>query len=463
MQNEKGSFTNSLGFVMAAAGSAVGLGNIWRFPYLAAKNGGGLFLLVYILLVVTFGFSLLVTEVTIGRKTKKCSLLAYGKVNPKWKWLGSLATIIPFLIISYYGVIGGWVLKYFTVYVTGDGNDASSNTYFSEFLSQPVEPIIFMTVFILVTAFIVFRGINNGVERLSKIIMPILMLIIIGISIFTLTMSYTNDQGVTTTGIDGLLAYIVPDLSDITFGKFMHVLLDAMGQLFFSISVACGVMVSFGSYMNDKDNLIKSVGQIEIFDTFVAFMAGIMVIVPLFITQGREGMNASGPSLLFVSLPNVFSSLGTVGLILGGAFFIMVFFAAITSSVALMEGIISAFTEKYNLSRKKAVIIETIIVLVIGACVCLGYNLLYFDIDLPNGSDGQLLDIIDYISNYIMMPLVALFTCILIGWIAKPQFVIDEATKNGEKFKRRRIFTIMIKYIAPVLLIVLFLQSIGII
>lgn len=463
MQNEKGSFSNSLGFVMAAAGSAVGLGNIWRFPYLAAKNGGGLFLVIYIILVATFGFSLLITEVTIGRKTKKCSLLAYGKVNPKWKWLGSFATIIPFLIISYYGVIGGWVLKYFTLYVTGQGSDASSKTYFSEFLSHPVEPIIFMVVFILVTAFIVFRGVNNGVEKLSKIIMPILFLLIIGISIFTLTMSYTNDQGITTTGIDGLIAYIVPDLSDITFSKFMHVLLDAMGQLFFSISVACGVMVTFGSYMKDKDNIIKSVGQIEFFDTFVAIMAGVMVIVPLFITQGREGMNESGPSLLFVSLPNVFSSLGTVGLILGGAFFIMVFFAAITSSVSLMEAVISAFTEKYNISRKKAVIIETIIALGVGACVCLGYNLLYFDIELPNGSSGQILDIIDYISNYIIMPIVALFTCILIGWIVKPKYIIDEATRNGEKFKRSRIYSVMTKFIAPLLLIILFIQSLGII
>ena len=462
MQEKKSSFSSTLGFVLTTAGSAVGLGNIWRFPYLAAKNGGGLFLVVYLLLVATFGFALLVTEVAIGRKTKSSPIMAYEKVHPKFKSLGWFSLIIPFLILSYYGVIGGWVLKYFTMYVTGNGADAASTNYFSEYITQPVQPIVFMVIYTLLAAIVVFRGVNKGVERLSKIIMPILLLIVIGISIYTLTLSQTDSLGNTTTGIDGLLVYIIPDISNLTFSKFMHVLLDAMGQLFFSISVACGVIIAFGSYLGDKGNMIKCVGQIEICDTFVAVMAGIMVIVPIYVTQGREGMNASGPSLLFESLPSVFSSLGTGGLILGGAFFIMVFFAALTSSIAIMEAIIASLIDKFNISRKKAVIIEAAIMLAMGTTVCMGYNLLYFDVPLPNGSHGQLLDVIDYVSNSLAMPILAFLTCILIGWFTKPSYVIEEATKNGEKFRRRHIYSIVIKYVAPILLVVLFLQSLGI-
>lgn len=460
MQN-KGSFSSSLGFVLATAGSAVGLGNIWRFPYLAAKNGGGLFLVVYLILVATFGFTLLLTEIAIGRKTKKSPINAYRLINPKWSRLGNLSLMIPCFLLSYYGVIGGWVLKYSTLYLTGSGNNASNSGYFSDYISQPIQPVVYMIIFTLLTSFIVYRGVNNGIEKLSKIIMPILLILVVGISIYTLTLSHTDEFGNTRTGIDGLLAYIIPDLSDMTFKKFVSVLIDAMGQLFFSISVGAGVMITYGAYMNDKNNMIDNVAKTEACDTFVAIMAGIMVIIPVYVTQGREGMNSSGPSLLFESLPRVFSTLGTGGLLLGGVFFVMVFFAALTSSVSIMESIVASVMEKYNLSRTKTVIFETIILIIIGLAVCLGYNLFYFDITLPNGNHGQLLDVIDYITNNLLMPILTLLTCILIGWVVKPKFVIDEATKNGENFKNSRLYTIVVKYIAPILLIILFLQSFG--
>ena len=462
MEKKRESFSGSLGFILTAAGSAVGLGNIWRFPYLAAKNGGGVFLISYLVLVLTFGFTLLVTEIAIGRKTKRSPVSAYGEVHPKWKWVGGLTVMIPFLILSYYGVVGGWVLKYCTVYLTGQGSSATGD-YFSNYIAQPVQPVIFMAIYTLITAFVVYRGINKGIEKLSKIMMPILLVVIVGISIFVLTISRTNSAGETVTGIDGLVAYIVPDVSDLTVSGLMHVLLDAMGQMFFSISVASGIMIAYGSYCGDDNDLTKSVGLIEICDTFVAFMAGVMVIVPLFVVLGRDGMNASGPTLLFVAMPGVFAYMGIGGMILGGAFFIMIFFAAITSSVSMMEAVVSSLIEKFGMARNKAVFIQTGLILVLGIAVCMGYNILYFDITLPNGGSGQILDVLDYLSNNIMMPLVAIATCILIGWIVKPKYVIEESTKNGEKFRRQGLYVIMVRFVAPIFLIVLFLQSLGII
>lgn len=461
-EKERSSFSGALGFVMAAAGSAVGLGNIWRFPYLAAKNGGGLFLITYLVLVVTFGFTLLVSEIAIGRKTKSSPILAYRVLHPKWKWLGNLTVIVPLLVLPYYGVIGGWVLKYATVYLTGHGSDAANASYFDEFIASPIQPVIFLVVFLLLSSLIVQGGISGGIERVSKILMPILIVIVIGISIYVLTISHTAD-GITTTGIDALLVYIIPDVSGLTFSGYISVLVDAMGQLFFSIGVATGVMIAFGSYLGDKENMIKNIGHIELFDTMVAFLAGIMIIVPLYIFFGREGMNASGSSLLFVAMPGVFAQLGTVGQVIGAVFFMMVFFAALTSSAPVMEAIASSWSEKYGMSRKKAVLIVTIISFFIGLVICLGYNALYFDATLPNGTSGQMLDVLDYISSNILMPVVALASCILIGWVLKPEVIIQEATKNGEKFKRRHVYSVIVRFVAPVLIFVLLLQAFGVI
>ena len=298
---EKKSFSGSVGFVLAAAGSAVGLGNLWRFPYLAAKNGGGLFLVTYLVLVLTFGFTLLVSEVSIGRRTKKSPLRAYGAIHPKWKWIGLFAVIVPFLILPYYCVIGGWVLKYCRVYLTGGGGAAIEDGYFTEFITSPVEPVVFTVIFVFLTALVIYKGIDKGIEKISRILMPILILVVVAISIFALTLSY-GEGNTARTGLQGLAVYVIPDVKELTFGNFMRVLLDAMGQLFYSISVAMGIMITYGAYLGDKENIIKSAGNIELFDTAVAFLAGVMIIVPLFVFMGRDAMNASGPSLLFVSI-----------------------------------------------------------------------------------------------------------------------------------------------------------------
>ena len=461
-EKNRNSFSGSIGFVLAAAGSAVGLGNIWRFPYLAAKDGGGLFLVMYLILALTFGFTLLATEIAIGRKTKQSPLTAYSKVRKKWGFLGVLACLVPVIIMPYYCVIGGWVVKYFIAYLTGDGSNAATDGYFTDYIAGEWQPIVLMMIFLGVVAFIIYRGVNKGIESSSKVIMPILLLLVIGIAIFSLTIHHIDGDGVTRTGMEGFWIYVIPDLKGLTVKGFFTVLLDAMGQLFFSLSVAMGIMIAYGSYVKDDANLGKSINQIEIFDTAVAFLAGVMIIPAVYTFMGKEGMAAYGPSLMFVSLPKVFDAMGKIGNVVGCLFFGMVLFAALTSAVSVMEAVVSSLMDRFHMSRAKATLVEATIALVGGIIVCLGYNKLYFEITLPNGSHAQILDIMDYISNNCFMPLVAIGTCILIGWIVKPAMIIEEVEKSGCKFGRKKLYVVMVKYIAPVLLIILLLKSLGV-
>lgn len=461
MQEKRNSFGGTLGFVLAAAGSAVGLGNIWRFPYLAAKDGGGVFLVTYIILALTFGFALLTTEVAIGRKVKQSPLTAYGRVKKKWKPLGIIAALVPVIILPYYVTIGGWVIQFFMTFLLGRGEEAAGDSYFVDFITSDYLPVVTMLIFLAFVAWIVIMGVNKGIEASSKIIMPILILLVIGISIYALTISHTDDAGVTRTGLQGLKVYLIPDISGMSFMDICTVVMDAMGQLFFSLSVAMGIMIAYGSYVSDDANLAKSINQIEIFDTLVAVFAGVMIIPAVYTFMGMDGMEKSGPSLMFVVLPKVFKSMGVVGMVIGCAFFAMVLFAALTSAVSVMEAVVSSIMDQFGISRIKACIIELAIALLGGIAVCLGYNKWYFELKLPTGSVGQILDVMDYISNNIMMPIVAIGTCILIGWIAKPQYVIEEVEKTGNKMSRKKLYIVMIKYIAPILLCLLFLKSSG--
>ena len=454
-EKKRGSFSGSIGFVLAAAGSAVGLGNIWRFPYLAAKDNGGLFIFCYLILVFTFGFTLLTTEIAIGRKTKQSPLTAYGKINKKFGFLGSLATLVPIIILPYYCAIGGWVFKYFIDFISGKSALAAQDGYFTSFITGKSEPIIWLLVFIAATAGVVLGGVDKGIEKMGKILMPILVILIIGISVFSLTLKYTDEAtGITRTGLQGLKLYLIPNFKGVTFKQFFLVIMDAMGQLFYSISVAMGIMVAYGSYVPDKTDINKSINQIEIFDTVVAILAGLMIVPAVYVFAGTEGMSA-GPGLMFISLPKVFNQMGKVGTVIGIVFFLMVIFAAVSSSVA-------SIMDKFKLSRKKSAVLVTAYAVIFGIIVCLGYNVFYFELKLPTGSVGQILDVFDYLSNNILMPIVAILTCILIGWVAKPKTVIDEVTKNGEKFGRKYIYIGMVKVVAPVLLAILLLQALGV-
>ena len=466
-KENRGSFTGSIGFVLAAAGSAVGLGNIWRFPYLAAKDGGGLFLLCYLILALTFGFTLLVTEISIGRKTGRSPLTAYLHIHPKMGWIGPIACLIPMLILPYYCVIGGWVMKYLFAYLTGNGAAAVADTYFTGFITAQWSPVIWFLVFFAATMFVVYKGVDKGIERLSRILMPILVVLILGIACFSLTLRHTDGSGVTRTGLQGFMVYVVPNFEGMTLKQLLIVLTDAMGQLFYSISVAMGIMITYGSYVKKDTNLIKSVNQIEFFDTAVAFLAGMMIIPAVFTFMGHEGMSASGPALMFVALPKVFNEMGTViGTIVGILFFVTVAFAALTSSVSIMEAVVSCAMDKLGWDRKKACVMVSAIALVLGIVVCLGYNVLYFEAVLPNtpaGKNAQILDVLDYISNYVLMPVVSTATCIFIGWVVKPKAIIDEVTLNGEKFNREKLYIVMVKYVTPLMLMLLLLQALGII
>ena len=458
--NSRESFKGTFGFIMAAAGSAVGLGNIWRFPYLAAKDGGGIFLFVYAILALTFGFALLTTEIAIGRKTAQGPLTAYGRINKKWGFIGIFACLVPAIILPYYCAIGGWVLKYAVDFLTGSGLATAEDGYFTGFITSNVSPVVCMTLFSLAVAFVIFNGVEKGIEKYNKILMPILLIMIICIAGFSLTLSTDDGSGSVRTGLQGFAICVVPDFTGLTLRGFITVIRDALGQLFYSISVAMGIMVAYGSYAKQDTNLIQSINSIEIFDTLVAFIAGIMIIPAVYVFMGREGMSA-GPGLMFISLPKVFKAMGTIGTVIGAVFFIMVLFAALTSAISISEAIAASLIDKFGISRTKATAITTVYGLIMGVVVCLGYNVLYFDYTLPTGDVGQILDIMDYISNTVLMPVVAICTCILIGWVAGPQVVIDEVTKNGDSFGRKNLYIVMMKYIAPLLLAFLLIQGLG--
>ena len=463
MEQKRSNFSGSLGFVLAAAGSAVGLGNIWRFPYLAAKDGGGIFLLTYIILALTFGFALLTTEIAIGRKTAQSPITAYKIIHPKWSWIGLIACVVPMMILPYYSAIGGWILKYLAAYLTGGAPTAAeADGFFGGFITSPVEPIIWFVIFLAATTFVVYKGVNAGIERMSKVMMPILLVLIICIAVFSLTLSHTDAEGVTRTGLQGLKVYLVPNFQGMTASKLLTVVTDAMGQLFYSISVAMGIMITYGSYVKKETNLTKSVNQIEIFDTAVAFLAGMMIIPAVYAFMGPEGLNNSGPGLMFKALPKVFDAMGGIGTIVGIAFFVMVFFAALTSSISIMEALVASFMDKFHMDRKKATLANALIALVVGIIVCMGYTAFYFEASFGTVVAGQILDVLDYISNSVLMPVVAIATCILVGWVVKPKTIIDEVTRNGETFGRKGLYVVMVKYITPVMLAVLLAKSLGI-
>ena len=457
---QKSGFSGQIGFVFAAAGSAVGVGNLWRFPYLAAKDGGGLFLIIYLILVFTFGFTLLTTDIAIGRKTGKSAIYAYESMRSKWKFLGILTFLVPVLIMTYYAVIGGWILKYITIYLFGSGKEAVADGCFTGFISSP-SSVWFSLVFMLLTALIVYNGVEKGIERVSKFIMPVLLVMVIAIAIFSLTLKTTLDDGTVRTGLQGLQVYLKPDFTGITVSRFLQITLDAMSQLFFSLSVSMGIMITYGSYVKKDVDLNKAVSQIELMDTGVAFLAGIMIIPAVFVFSGLDGMSA-GPGLMFVSLPNVFFSMGKMGRVIGILFFVLAGFAALTSCISVLESITANCMELFHTERKKTTGVLAIIYLTATAIIALGYSVFYVEVALPNGSTGQLLDIMDYISNSFLMPFISLMSAILIGWIMKPSWIAEEMELNGGKFRRKRLYNVMIRYIMPVIMLILFLQSTGV-
>ncbi|MBE6750733.1 MAG: sodium-dependent transporter [Ruminococcaceae bacterium] len=442
MSEKRSNFTGKIGFVLAAAGSAVGLGNIWRFPYLAAKYGGGIFLLVYIALAVTFGFVLMCAEVAIGRKTGLSAIGAYKALDKRFGFVGWLASIVPMIILPYYSVIGGWVTKYISVYISGQAHAAADDSFFGGFISSPIEPVGWFLLFIGITALIVLFGVEKGIERVSKWMMPILAILTVIIAIYGLFMPGA---------IDGLIYYIKPDFSHFS----ATTVLAAMGQLFYSMSLAMGIMITYGSYMKKDIKLESSVRQIELFDTGIAFLAGLMIIPAVFAFSGGDPeVLSKGAGLMFITLPKVFDSM-TGGPVIGLLFFVMVFFAALTSSISLMETVVSIIKDKTKLGRK------TICGIVFAGSVALGIpsslgNGLWSHIKIAN---FDILGVFDFASNSVIMPIVALLTCIFVGYVIKPQAIIEEIELTG-KFTAKKMFTVIIKYVAPIFIVGILIFSV---
>lgn len=439
---QRSSFSGKLGFVLAAAGSAVGLGNIWRFPYLAAQYGGGTFLLSYVILAVTFGFALSVGEISLGRKSGLSAIGAFAKLNKKYSFIGYIAALVPIIILPYYSVIGGWVMKYLTVFLTGQASLAAGDGYFTTYTAQIGEPIFWLALFIIITSVIVFLGVEKGVEKASKALMPILVILTVGIALYSLTLPGA---------MEGFIYYVKPDFSNFSFTT----VIGAMGQLFYSMSLSMGIMITYGSYMKKEVDLEQSVSQIEIFDTGIAFFAGMMVIPAVFAFSGGDtsAINA-GPGLMFITLPKVFEAM-PFGDIIGAAFFLLVLFAALTSSISLMETVVSIFCDKLNWKRKNATLAVTAFSIIVGLPSSLGFGILSHI--APLGMD--LLTFFDFISNSILMPIVAFLTCLFIGYIIKPKAIIDEI-KISSQFKREKLFVVMTKYIAPIFIIIILISSI---
>ena len=444
-------FSGKMGFVLAAAASAVGLGNLWRFPYLAAKYGGGAFLLIYIILVVTFGFTLMVAEVALGRHTQQSAIGAFRHFGKKFTFIGVFASVVPFLITPYYGVIGGWVTKYMVAYVTDPAATIASDGYFTSFItSMGFDTYLWLYIFFAVTFVVIALGVKNGIEKSNRVLMPLLIGMSIVISIFNLAQPGA---------LDGLAYYLIPDFTKMS----VELVVAAMGQMFFSLSLAMGIMITYGSYFKKEENLERSVRRIEIFDTGIALLAGLMIIPACFAVtgSGAEIAGNAGPSLMFVVLPQIFARFGDLSNVIGFLFFLLVFFAALTSCISLSETCTSIVVDGLKCSRGKAIAICAVFMVVVGTVCNAGYNV-WIGVDpmcslfgIGQMGDHQILDFMDFLSNTIMMPIAALMTCIFVGYIVKPKLIVDEVEQGGVRFKSKKLFIMMIKYIAPVFTVVI--------
>lgn len=437
---ERGNFSSKIGFVLAAAGSAVGLGNIWRFPYLAA-NYGGMFLITYLILVVTFGFAIMLTEIAIGRKTGKSPIGAFALLNKKSRFIGWIAIIVVGIIFPYYGVIGGWVTKYLAVFLCGtQPSVAESGAFFNDFISQTGTPIFWLFVFMALTAVVVVRGVEKGIEQASRILMPILVVLTVAIAIYSVCLPGA---------MEGVKYYLIPDIS-----KFSaNMVLAAMGQMFYSMSLAMGIMITYGSYLRKQDDLEKSVSQIEIFDTGIAVLAGFMIIPAVVSFNGIEGLN-SGPGLMFVTLPQVFASM-PFGRIVGIIFFLLVLFAALTSSISIMEALVSTLCDQFGISRKCSSLLIFLWGMIVGVVPSLGFgvwsHITLFGMDL--------LTIMDFVTNSVLMPIGAFLTCVFVGYFLGVKEIADEVELSS-RFRRKKMYVWMIKYIAPIFILAILISSV---
>ena len=444
--HNRSAFSGKIGFVLAAAGASVGLGNIWRFPYLAAKYGGGIFLLIYIVLAFTFGYTMIMAETSLGRMTRKSPVGAFHSFG-KGKWLsfgGWINAVIPILIVPYYSVIGGWVVKYLAEYLTGHGRELAADGYFSAFISDGLSSELCFAVFALFTLTIIFAGVRNGVERVSKLMMPILAVLSVVIAVYSVTRPGA---------LAGVKYFLVPNPDNFSW----MTVVTAMGQMFYSLSIAMGILVTFGSYMKKDVSIEDSTRNVEIFDTAIAIMAGLMIIPAVFAFSGGDPeMLQAGPALMFITIPKVFDSMG-MGTLVGVLFFLLVLFAAVTSSIALTESAVSTFEDELGWKRHTSTLLIGIIMVALGSLSALGYG--------PLASvtvfGMQFLDLFDFLTNSVMMPIAAIATCLLVSRVVGTEKIGEEVTQDGYRFRRRRVFNFMIRFLCPIFAAIILISSVA--
>lgn len=444
--HKRSTFSGKLGFVLSAAGASVGLGNIWRFPYLAAKYGGGIFLLIYILLALTFGYTMIMAETSIGRMTKKSPVGAYASFG-RSKWLsfgGWINAVIPLLIVPYYSVIGGWVIKYLVGYLTGNGSALAADGYFSTFISDGFSTEICFMIFAGITLGIIYAGVRNGIERVSKFMMPILVVLSVMIAVYSMTRPGA---------VRGIQYFLVPNLKNFSW----MTVVTAMGQMFYSLSIAMGILITFGSYMKKDISIEGSAEHVEIFDTAIAIMAGLMIIPAVFAFSGGDPDTLqAGPALMFITIPKVFANMG-MGTFVGVLFFILVLFAALTSSIALTESSVSTIEDELGWSRKKSTLLVAVVMVILGTLSCLGYG--------PLASvtiiGMQFLDFFDFMTNSVMMPIAAIATCLLVSRVIGVEKIEEEVTQGGKPFKRKRVFNMMIRRLCPIFAAIILISSVA--
>ena len=445
-KQKRSAFSGKIGFVLSAAGASVGLGNIWRFPYLAAKYGGGIFLLVYIVLAVTFGYTMIVAETALGRMTHKSPVGAFGAFGKKGglRFGGWINAVIPILIVPYYSVIGGWVIRYLSEYISGHGSELSQDGYFSNFISSGLSAEVCFLIFTAFTLAIIFAGVRNGVERVSKVMMPVLVVLSVVIAGYSVTRPGA---------LAGVRYFLVPNVANFSW----MTVVTAMGQMFYSLSIAMGILVTFGSYMKKDVSIEESTENVEVFDTAIAIMAGLMIIPAVFAFSGGDpSALKAGPSLMFITIPKVFDSMG-FGTVIGIAFFLLVLFAALTSSIALTESAVSTLQDELHWSRRKATSIMGVSMILLGSLSSLGYG------PLANVTviGMQFLDFFDFLTNSVMMPIAAIASCILVSRVIGVDRIADEVTLNGAPFRRRKVFNAMIRFLCPFFAAIILISSIA--
>lgn len=447
-KKKRSNFTGKLGYVLSAAGASVGLGNIWRFPYLAAKYGGGIFLIVYIILAVTFGYTMIIAETALGRMTKKSPVGAFEHFGHGWQFSlsGWINAVIPIRIVPYYSVIGGWVIRYLTQYFTSGGSEMlATDGYFSSFISNGVQVEICFLAFSLATLTIIYLGVQNGIERVSKFMMPILIVLAIIIAGYSMTRPGA---------VAGIKYFLIPNPANFSW----MTVVSAMGQMFYSLSIAMGILVTFGSYMKKDVSIEEATEQVEIFDTAIAMMAGLMIIPAVFAFSGdaaAENLQA-GPSLMFITMPKIFASMG-MGTPMGILFFVLVLFAALTSAIALSESAVSTFEDELHWSRRRSTVFTGVIMVVLGTLSALGYG----PLATVKIIGMQFLDFFDFLTNSVMMPVAAMCTCLLIVRVVNIDKIAEEVMLDGKRFRRKPVFDFMIKYLCPFFVVIILFSSVA--